>query len=111
MSDFDTLNATAAAFNDTTMGESFTYTSTGGTLTSGLTGVFNQVATQFGMEDFSIRQTVSLVCVSSKTQWGSVVPAVRGVIAYGSINYTIEDIDGLSSAGEPCYSLTLKKLT
>lgn len=109
MSAFDDINAAAASFNDTNMGESFSYTSTAGSTTSGLTGVFNQAQAEYSMEDFSMRRTVDLVCVSSKTQWGAVVPAARGTITYGSISYTIENIDGANSAGEPCYALTLKR--
>jgi hypothetical protein len=111
MSAFDDLNASVADFNEAVMGESFSYTSTAGVTTSGLTGVFNQAQAQFSMEEFAMRQTVDLICVSGKTQWGAVLPGARGTITYGSVAYVIESVDGASSAGEPCYSVALKKLT
>lgn len=111
MSTFDDINAAAADFNEGLMGESFSYTSPAGVTKSGLVGVFNQVSTQFGMDDFSLRRSTELVCVSGKTQWGATVPAARGSVTYGSVAYAVEDIDGLSTAGESCYTLTLKRLT
>lgn len=111
MSAFDDLNASVADFNESVMGESFSYTSTAGTTTSGLTGVFNQAQAQFDTADFSMRRTVDLVCVSGKEQWGAVVPGARGTITYGSIAYVIEAIDGANSSGEQAYTLTLKRLS
>jgi hypothetical protein len=111
MGAFDTLNAAAADFNEAVMGESFSYTSTAGATTSGLTGVFNQAQEQFSFEDFSQRRTVDLVCVSGKTQWGAVVPGNRGTITYGSVSFVIESVDGTASTGEPCYELGLKRLS
>lgn len=112
MSDFDNINAAAAAsFNEPIMGEAFSYTSTAGTTTSGLVGVFNHVQAAYGFEDFSVRKTTDLSCVSSKPQWGAVVPATRGTITYNSVAYTIENIDGAATPGEPCYAFTLKLLT
>ena len=111
MSAFTDLNTTAATFSENVMGESFSYTSPAGATTSGLTGVFNQVQAAFSFEDFSTRRTTDLTCVSSKTQWGAVTPANRGTITYGSVAYTIEDVDGASTAGEPCFTLQLKRLT
>lgn len=111
MSAFDDLNAAAADFNETVMGESFTYTPAGGSVVSGLAGVFNQAQSQFSFEDFSQRRVVDLICVSGKTQWGATVPANRGTITYNSVAYTIEQIDGTSSPGEPCYTLNLKRLS
>ncbi len=108
---FDAINSAASDFNEDVMGETFTYTTRAGSATSGLVGVFNQAQAQFSMEDFSMRRSVDLVCVSSKTQWGATVPEARGSITYGSVAYSIEEIDGLSSAGEPCYTLTLKRLS
>ena len=111
MGAFDTLNAAAADFNEAVMGESFSYTSTAGATTSGLTGVFNQAQEQFSFEDFSQRRTVDLVCVSGKTQWGAVVPCNRGTITYGSVSFAIESVYGTASTGEPCYELGLKRLS
>jgi hypothetical protein len=111
MGAFDDINDAAADFNESVMGESFTYTSTAGSTTSGLVGVFNQAQAEFSMEEFSTRQIIDLICVCSKTQWAAVVPSARGTITYGSVAYSIENIDGQSSGGEPCYTLTLKRLT
>lgn len=111
MGAFDDINDSAADFNETVMGESFSYTSTAGSTTSGLVGVFNQAQAQFSMEDFSMRRTVDLVCVTSKDQWAAVVPGARGTITYDSVAYVIESIDGISSSGEQCYTLSLKRLT
>ena len=111
MSAFDDINAAAATFNETNMGESFSYTSPAGATTSSLTGVFNQAQSQFSFDDFSMRRTVDLILVCGKTQWGATVPAARGTITYTSVSYSIEDIDGLASPGEACYSLSLKRLT
>lgn len=111
MGAFDDLNAAAADFNESVMGESFTYTSPAGVTTSGLVGVFNRVAVAYEFQDFAQRAQTDLVCVASKTQWGAVVPANRGTITYGSISYTIHEIDGLSTAGEQAFTLSLKRLT
>ncbi len=111
MGAFDTLNAAAADFAESVMGESFSYTSPAGAATSGLVGVFNQVEIRYGFEDYAQRQETALVCVASKTQWGATVPANRGIITYGGIGYIIEQIDGANSSGEQSYTLTLKKLT
>lgn len=111
MGAFTDLNAAASSFNETVMGESFSYTSTAGATTSGLVGVFNQAQAQFSFEDFSQRRVVDLICVSGKTQWGNVVPGNRGTITYGSVAYVIEEVDGASTAGEACYTLNLKRLS
>ncbi len=111
MGAFDDINAAAADLNEDVMGESFTYTTPAGSTTSGLVGVFNTVEAEFTFQDFSQRKDVRLVCISSKTQWGAVEPANRGVIAYGGNNYTIEKIAGTDTSGEPCYELTCKVLT
>lgn len=111
MGSFDDINDSAADFNESVMGESFSYTSTAGATTTGLLGVFNQAEAQFSMEDFSMRRTVDLVCVTSKDQWSAVVPGARGTITYGSTAYVIEKIDGTDSAGEQCYTLSLKRLS
>lgn len=111
MGAFDDLNSAAADFNEAVMGESFSYTSTAGSTTSSLTGVFNQAQEQFGFEEFSQRRTVDLVCVSGKTQWGATVPENRGTITYNSVSFVIESIDGTASPGEPCYELGLKRLS
>lgn len=111
MGAFDDLNAAAADFNESVMGESFSYTSMAGATTSGLTGVFNQAQEQFSFEDFSQRRVVDLICVSGKTQWGATVPANRGTITYNSVSYAIESVSGTSSSGEPCYELGLKRLS
>ena len=108
---FDDINSTAADFNEAVMGESFSYTTRAGATTSGLVGVFNRVEAVYAFEDVSQRKETSLICVASKTQWAAVVPENRGTITYGGIAYTIEEIDGTASSGEPCYELKLKKLT
>jgi len=98
--------------NSEVFGESFTYTApNGGATTSGLVGVFNQVEIEYQFDDFTTKKITSLVCVASKTQWGAVVPADRGIVTYGGINYQAEKIDGTNTAAEPAYTLTCKKLT
>jgi hypothetical protein len=111
MGAFDDINSAAAGFNEAVMGETFTYTTPAGSATSGLLGVFNTVEAEFTFQDFSQRKDVSLVCISSKTQWGAVEPANRGTITYGGNTYTIEKIAGTDTDGEPCFELTLKVLT
>lgn len=111
MSAFDDLNAATADFNESVMGESFSYTSTASVTTTGLTGVFNQAQAQFSMEDFALRRTVDLVCVTGKEQWAAVVPGARGTVTYNSVAYVIEQIDGADSPGEPCFTLSLKRLS
>ena len=111
---FNEVTAAAQAFSEGTslFGESFSYTApNGGSTTSGLYGVFNQVEQEFTLEDFSTKKVTSLICVTSKTQWGAVVPADRGVVTYGGIGYQIEKIDGVSTPAEPAFTLTCKKLT
>jgi hypothetical protein len=110
MSAFDDLNAAAQDFSEGVMGETFSYTSPAGSTTTGLTGVFNQPVAVFSFEDFSQKAVVDLVCVTGKEQWGAVVPANRGTISYNSITYTVDAIDGISSAGEPCFTINLKVL-
>lgn len=111
MSAFTEIHDAAADFNEDVMGEAFTYTSTAGVTTSGLVGVFNQAQAEFSFEDFSQRRTVDMVCVSSKTQWASVVPENRATLTYGNVAYTIDSIDGANTAGESCFTLGLKRLT
>ena len=111
MGAFDTLNIAGQQFAEDNMGETFSHTSKANVVTSGLVGVFNQVTQDFVMQDFSTRKATDLVSVSGKVQWGSVVPADRETITYGSTAYQIHHIAGVLSAGEPCYELTLKKLT
>jgi hypothetical protein len=111
---FNEVTAAGQSFSEGTsiFGESFTYTApNGGATTSGLVGVFNQVEIEYGFDEFSTKKVTGIVCVSSKTQWGAVVPADRGVITYGGVTYQAERIDGTNTAAEPAYTLTCKKLT
>jgi hypothetical protein len=95
------------AENSGMMGEAFTYQNTS------LVGVFNQVSLDYQHADFSMRKITGLVCVSSKWRWedAGLVPADRQQVVYGGIGYEIQQIAGSNSAGEPCYELTLIKLT
>ena len=111
---FNEVTASVQGFSESTQlfGESFSYTApNGGATTSGLVGVFNEVEVEYNFNEFSTNKRTALMCVSSKTQWGSVVPADRGIITYGSITYQVEKIDGANTAAEPCFGLTLKKIT
>jgi hypothetical protein len=111
---FNEVTAAAEAFSEDPeiFGESFTYTApNGGATTSGLIGVFNQVQIEYQFDEFSTKKLTGLICVSSKPQWGAVVPADRGIITYGGIQYQIEQSDGLNTAAEPAFTLTCKKLT
>lgn len=111
---FNEVTAAGQAFSEDTeiFGEGFTYTApSGGTTTSGLVGVFNQVEIEYQFEDFSTKKLTALMCVTSKTQWGAVVPGDRGIVTYGAIPYQIEKVDGANTAAEPAYGLTMKKLT
>ncbi len=111
---FNEVTAAAQEFSEGTevFGESFSYTApNGGTTTSGLVGVFNQVEIEYQFDDFSTKKVTALMCITSKTQWGAVVPADRGIVTYGSVTYQIEKTDGTSTAAEPAFGLTLKKLT
>jgi hypothetical protein len=111
---FNEVTAAGQSFSEGTsiFGESFTYTApNGGATTSGLIGVFNQVEIEYQFDEFSTKKKTGLICVSSKTQWGAVVPADRGVISYNSIGYQIERIDGSDTPAEPAFTLTCKKLT
>jgi hypothetical protein len=112
MSTFAAINTAATAFNESVMGETFSYTAPGGgTPLAGLRGVVNTAAAVYMMEDIGTRQTIDVVVVSGKAQWGAVVPANRGTVMYGAIAYVIETIDGANTGGEPCYTLGLKRLT
>ena len=111
MGAFEDIHQAAGEFNESLMGESFSYTSLAGTTTSGLVGVFNQAQLSFDFADFSQRRTVDLTCVTTKEQWGNVYPENRGTITYGSISYQIDSIDGANTAGEVAYSLNLKRFT
>jgi hypothetical protein len=111
---FNEVTAAGQAFSEGTdiFGEGFSYIApNGGATTSGLVGVFNQVEVDYQFEEFSTKKLTALYCVTSKTQWGVVVPANRGTITYGSIAYQIEKIDGADTAAEPAFGLTLKRLT
>jgi hypothetical protein len=111
MSAFTAIHGAASAFNESVMGETFSYTSLASSTTSGLVGVFNQAQAAFDFQDFSQRRTVDLTLVSRKTQWAAVVPENRGTVTYGNVGYTIDSIDGANTAGESCYTLQLKRLT
>lgn len=106
---FNEVTAAAQDFSESTelFGESFTYSGTS------LVGVFNQVEIEYQFGEFSTKKVTGLLCVTSKAQWtaASLTPADRGVVTYGSNTYQIEKIDGLNTAAEPSYALTLKKLT
>lgn len=106
---FNEVTAAGQSFSESTsvFGESFTYSNTS------LVGVFNQVEIEYQFDEFSTKKLTGLICVTSKPQWiaANLTPQDRGVITYGSITYQIEKIDGLNTAGEPAYGLTLKKLT
>lgn len=111
---FNEVTAAGQAFSEGTdiFGESFSYTApNGGATTSGLIGVFNQVEVEYQFDEFSTKKVTALYVVTSKTQWGGVVPGDRGVVTYGGITYQIEKIDGADTAAEPAYGFTLKKLT
>ena len=99
MSAFTDLHDAAQDFSEGLMGEVFSYTSLAGVTTAGLVGVFNQAQAEFSFQDFSQKRTVDLVCVTSKTQWGAVVPANRATVTYGAVAYLIESIDGAGTAG------------
>ena len=111
---FNEVTAAGQAFSEGTsiFGESFTYTApNGGATTSGLIGVFNQVEIEYQFSEFSTDKKTGLICVSSKTQWGAVVPGDRGTITYNSITYQIEKVDGSNTPAEPAFTLTCKKIT
>ena len=111
---FNEVTAAGQDFSENTdiFGEVFTYTApNGGSTTSGLVGVFNQVSIDYQFSEFSVKKITSLICVASKTQWGAVVPADRGVITYGGIGYQIETVEGTDTLAEPAYTLTAKRLT
>ena len=111
MTAFTDLHDAAQDFSEGLMGETFSYTSLAGTVTTGLLGVFNQAQAEFSFEDFSQKRTVDLICVSSKTQWKTVVPANRATVTYGGIGYLIASVDGDNTAGEIAYTLGLKRMT
>ncbi len=112
MGAFDTLNAAAQDFAETMMGETFSYRAPNGVTTAGLVGVFNQVSQDFQFGDFSVKQVTTYTVISSKPQWGSVVPGDNGqVIDSSGGTYDVNQVAGTSSAGEPAYEITLNKLT
>lgn len=104
---FNDITKAGQQFSETAFGESFTY----GAAT--LTGVFDWVSTAFNFEEAGTRVIKVLVCVSERTQWtaAGVAPANRGVLTYGGITYQIDQIDGADTAGDPAFTLTLRKLT
>lgn len=106
---FNEVTAAGQEFSESTelFGEAFTYSNVA------LVGVFNQVEIEYQLGEFSTKKLTGLICVSSKPQWtaANIAPADRGVVTYGSNTYQIEKIDGLNTAAEPAYGLTLKKLT
>ena len=111
---FNDVTAFGQAFSEGSdvFGESFSYTApNGGSTTSGLVGVFNQVEIEYEFSEFSVKKMTALLVVTSKPQWGAVIPSDRGTVTYGRIAYQIEKIDGTDTAAERAYGLTLKKLT
>lgn len=106
---FNEVAAFGQAFSENTevFGESFTYSGTS------LIGVFNQVEIEYAFGEFSTKKITGLMLVTSKPQWAAagLTPADRGVVTYGSVTYQIEKIDGINTAAEPAFTLTLKKLT
>ena len=103
---FDTLNAAAATWNQATMGTAFTH----GISAASLTGVLNQPSAEFSFDETGTRRLVDRVLVASKSQFAT-VPANRDTITSGGIAYTVDAIDGLNDAGEPCYTLYLRVQT
>ena len=111
---FNEVTAAGQDFSENTeiFGEVFSYTApNGGATTSGLVGVFNQVELTFTLADFSFQKITALLVVSSKPQWGAVVPDNRGTVSYNGVGYQIEKLDGTNTPAEPAYGITLKKLT
>lgn len=110
---FNEVTAAGQTFTENTevFGEAFTYTAPGGNTSISLVGIFNQVEIEYRFSEFSNKQLTGLMCVSSKPQWGSTVPADRGTVTYNGIGYIIEKVDGTKSPSEPSYGLTLKNLT
>ena len=106
---FNSVAAAGQRFSEQSdmMGESFTYANIA------LVGVFNQVELDFRFDEFSTRKITALVCTTSKPQWAAaaILPANRGLVSYGGIDYPIQAISGLDSTGEPCFELTLFKAT
>lgn len=111
---FNEVTAAGQAFSEGTdiFGEGFTYTApNGGATTSGLYGVLNQVEIEYQFDEFSTKKLTGITVVSSKPQWGAVVPGDRGIITYDSVTYQIEKVDGSNTPAEPAFTLTCKKLT
>lgn len=109
---FDSLNAAGQDYAEANMGEAFSYRSPAGVVTSGLVGVFNQVVQDFQFSDFSVKKVTTYTVISGKTQWGAVVPNDNGqVIDSSGGTYDVNQVSGTGSAGEPCYEITLNKLT
>lgn len=109
---FNSVAAAGQAFAENAMGETLTHTSTLGVATSGLVGVFNQVTEDFVFNDFSTKKVTRYIVVSSKPQWGAVVPTKDDTITDSSgTNYTVSTVNGARSAGEPAYELSMNRLT
>lgn len=112
MGGFDILNQVAQSYSEAVMGESFSYTSPAGIVTSGLVGVFNQVNIDFQFTDFSSKKITTYTVISGKMQWGAVVPTDNGIVTDSSAGtYSVTTVAGSNSAGEPAFEITLKKLT
>lgn len=104
---FNDITLAGQVFSETQFGESFTYANVS------LTGVFDWVQAAYEFEEVGTRMVKVLVCASSKTQWtaANITPANRGELTYGGVAYQIDAIDGANTAGDPTYTLTLRKLT
>ena len=112
MSAFNDLNVVGQAFAEATMGETFSFIDQNGPGLTGLVGVFNQAKAEYTFTDFTFRRNITTTLVTSKGQWGIYLPNTRDKITDSSGNsFYIDDILGVTSAGEPAYELGLVALT
>lgn len=109
---FDAINALGQQFAETNMGETFSYTDTNGVSLTGLRGVFSRVDQFFNFEDVGMRKVVSYSVITSCAQWGNEVPTNNGTVTDSSgQSYNVDDVQGVNTAGDPAFEITLMRLT
>lgn len=111
MGAFDDLNVAGQNFAEAMMGDTFSYSDGTNSLT-GLTGVFGQTTGDYTFADFSVRRITTYTLITSKAQWGTVVPAYRATaVKDDGVNYLIDQVMGAQNNGEPAYEISLSVLT
>lgn len=96
----DWLSDLLTDVEDNLLGESFTY------LGTTYKGILAQQVVENPMLDAGEDQVMEDILVATRSQFGNITPAIRGLITYQGIQYSIRQIYSDAAA----YHFTLKKI-